>query len=196
MHREGHGHGPFDYVLMFLANTADGGITILPTHRVLRGLSAPLLQSAERHFQLKRQQGLEALLKAIKGKAGHLGLYCPEGYFALAHRGQDGLSHVPQALRGLDVVLLQELLVKGLAPKELAYEMSPARAEAMVRSQGWEAAFFLNPTRVEDVKKVALAGERMPPKSTYFYPKLLTGFVMGEPWTLEQENLNAIRRVS
>jgi uncharacterized protein (DUF1015 family) len=42
----------------------------------------------------------------------------------------------------------------------------------------FEAVFFLNPTSVKDVKEVALAGQRMPPKSTYFYPKLLTGMVI------------------
>jgi len=47
-----------------------------------------------------------------------------------------------------------------------------------VREGEYEAAFFLNPTRVEDVERVALASLRMPPKSTYFYPKLLTGLVL------------------
>jgi uncharacterized protein (DUF1015 family) len=47
-----------------------------------------------------------------------------------------------------------------------------------VRSGEFSAAFFLNPTRVEDVEKAALSSVRMPPKSTYFYPKLLTGIVI------------------
>jgi uncharacterized protein (DUF1015 family) len=42
----------------------------------------------------------------------------------------------------------------------------------------FEAVFFLNPTKIRDVREVALAGHRMPPKSTYFYPKLLTGMVL------------------
>jgi uncharacterized protein (DUF1015 family) len=47
-----------------------------------------------------------------------------------------------------------------------------------VRDGDFRGAFFLNPTRVEDVERVALASLRMPPKSTYFYPKLLTGMVL------------------
>ena len=54
------------------------------------------------------------------------------------------------------------------------------RALDKVRSGEFNAAFFLNPTRVEDVEKAALSSVRMPPKSTYFYPKLLTGLVINK----------------
>ena len=49
---------------------------------------------------------------------------------------------------------------------------------SLVKEKNFGAAFFLNPTQVEDVERVALASLRMPPKSTYFYPKLLTGLVL------------------
>ena len=56
--------------------------------------------------------------------------------------------------------------------------MDPDIAIERSRKGSFEAVFFLNPTRIQDVKEVALAGHRMPPKSTYFYPKLLTGMVI------------------
>jgi uncharacterized protein (DUF1015 family) len=56
--------------------------------------------------------------------------------------------------------------------------MNPELAVEKVNNGSFQAVFFLNPTRIEDVKKVALADQRMPPKSTYFYPKLLTGMVI------------------
>jgi uncharacterized protein (DUF1015 family) len=56
--------------------------------------------------------------------------------------------------------------------------MDPDIAVERAKKGSFEAVFFLNPTEIKDVKDVALAGHRMPPKSTYFYPKLLTGMVI------------------
>ncbi|NIR04577.1 MAG: DUF1015 family protein, partial [Candidatus Aminicenantes bacterium] len=58
------------------------------------------------------------------------------------------------------------------------YEMDADLVIRKVSNGSFQTAFFLNPTNVQDVKRVALAGQRMPPKSTYFYPKLLTGMVI------------------
>ena len=103
---------PFDHVLMFLANMLDEGITILPTHRLLK--------------------------------------------------------EIPKDLN------------KILHTSEIGYEMDVNRALDKVKSGEFSAAFFLNPTKVEDVEKSALSAVRMPPKSTYFYPKLLTGLVISK----------------
>jgi uncharacterized protein (DUF1015 family) len=56
--------------------------------------------------------------------------------------------------------------------------MDPDSVIQKVKNSSFQVAFFLNPTKIEDVRQVALAGQRMPPKSTYFYPKLLTGMVI------------------
>jgi uncharacterized protein (DUF1015 family) len=63
---------------------------------------------------------------------------------------------------------------------DIDYEMDVKKALDKVRSGKFRAAFFLNPTRVEDVEKAAFTSVRMPPKSTYFYPKLLTGVIISE----------------
>jgi uncharacterized protein (DUF1015 family) len=79
----------------------------------------------------------------------------------------------------LDVTILHDLIFKQLLDVEkVSYEMDVAKCLQAVRDGLFAAAFFLNPTRVEDVEKVALASLRMPPKSTYFYPKLMTGMVL------------------
>jgi uncharacterized protein (DUF1015 family) len=69
---------------------------------------------------------------------------------------------------------------KILLNPEIEYEMDVAKALRRVNEGECDAAFFLNPTRVEDVEKSALSSMRMPPKSTYFYPKLLTGLVLNK----------------
>ncbi|VAX33217.1 hypothetical protein MNBD_NITROSPIRAE03-233 [hydrothermal vent metagenome] len=86
---------------------------------------------------------------------------------------------MPEPLRGLDVTLLHDLIFKKLYNVQgVDYEMDPGVCLSKVRDGSYQAAFFLNPTRVEDVERVALACMRMPPKSTYFFPKILTGFVI------------------
>ncbi len=100
----------------------------------------------------------------------------------LRHKGS-GLENINPALKKLDVTILHELIFKKLLNiSEVTYEMDTAETREMVRKGIYDGAFFLNPTGVKDVEKVALStassGERMPPKSTYFYPKPLTGMVI------------------
>lgn len=76
-------------------------------------------------------------------------------------------------------MVLHELILKrDLGITEIAYEMDVREAMGRVSRGDFDGVFFLNPTGVRDVEEVALSGLRMPPKSTYFYPKLLTGMVI------------------
>ena len=83
----------------------------------------------------------------------------------------------------LDVSLLHDLLLEkvlGIDVREdgIAFTQDDATAVDLVARQEYQVAFLLNPTRVEQIVEPAMAGKRMPRKSTYFYPKLLTGIVM------------------
>ncbi len=96
----------------------------------------------------------------------------------LVYKGND-LPAVKPALKELDVVILHKLVFGSLLEVgNWGYEKEPEVAVSRVDSEEYDAAFFLNPTAVEDVERVALEGLRMPPKSTYFYPKVQTGFVL------------------
>jgi uncharacterized protein (DUF1015 family) len=108
------------------------------------------------------------------------GLYGRNGkeWCLLKYKG-GGLDDMPPAFRDLDVVVLHELILKrDLGTVDFGYEMDMNEAMDKVRSGEYSAVFLLNPTTVGDVERVALANLRMPPKSTYFYPKLLTGTVL------------------
>ena len=92
-----------------------------------------------------------------------------------------------EAYRRLDAAALEELFLKeavGMsaddiaAKKGIGYTPSTEDAVAKLKAKEYDAAFFLRPTPVEQVRDVAAAGETMPPKSTYFFPKLLTGIVL------------------
>ncbi|MEW6738285.1 MAG: DUF1015 domain-containing protein [Nitrospirota bacterium] len=176
------GEGPWEYVLMFLANMSDAGIAILPTHRMVKGIKREdVLGRLEPDFAIQTC-GLECDIVERLSHEGKntFGLYLGsnERWYILKYKGTD-LEDVPSVLRSLDVVVLHELIIKkDLGITDVAYEMDIAESIKRVRKGDFDAVFFLNPTGVDDVEGVALSGLRMPPKSTYFYPKLLTGMVI------------------
>ncbi len=173
----------YNYTMMYLVNMADDGLSILPTHRLVRvrdGSTEDLLEPLRGHFDIRTMDEDKDVVAEMKGLEGAIGLVAGGGRerFILLHRGGD-LSGVPEPLRGLDVTVLHELIFGKLYNiSSIDYEMNTEIILDKLRDGSYQAAFLLNPTKAEDVERVALACLRMPPKSTYFYPKVLTGFVM------------------
>lgn len=170
---------PYDYVLMFLADMAGEGLTILPTHRLVKNMPADALELLSNDFRVEEMEKSFDIPGAISGQRDTYGLYMGgDIWYRLSYKGE-GIYGVPPALKDLDVTILHDLIFKQLLDIErVSYEMDIEKCLQAVRDGSFEAAFFLRPTQVEDVEKVALASLRMPPKSTYFYPKLLTGLVL------------------
>jgi uncharacterized protein (DUF1015 family) len=170
---------PYDYVLMFLANMADEGLTILPTHRLVKDLPEDALDQLSADFDIEKMNISDNISAAIAGGRDVYGFYTGgDIWYRLSYRGE-GIHGVPSALKDLDVTILHDLIFKQLLDIEtVSYEMDVQKCLQAVRSGEFRAAFFLNPTGVYDVERVALASLRMPPKSTYFYPKLMTGMVL------------------
>ncbi len=183
--RTGDEPKPWDYVLMFLANMSDEGITILPTHRLVKGISdkEAVISKLKSDFEIKEIPAGEDITKTILGGGKNtFGLYLDseQKWYMLKYFGGK-LKDVHAALNDLDVVVLHELVLKrDLGITDIAYEMDVNEALKKVRSKEFDAVFFLYPTGVKDLERVASANLRMPPKSTYFYPKLLTGMVINK----------------
>src|SRR4030042_740965 len=174
------GEEPFNYVLMFLANILDSGITILPAHRLLKKVPADVKARLNEHFDIETVSSDFDISKKMSGKKCVFGFFQnrDHGWYLLTCKEGD-LSEVNPSLRSIDVVVLHDLILKKiLSAVGVDYEMDVKKVLDKVRSGEFSAAFFLNPTGVEDVEKAALSYVRMPPKSTYFYPKLLTGIVI------------------
>ncbi len=176
------GSHPWDYVLMFLANMSDDGISILPTHRLVKGIAKEkVFGKLEKDFHIRKAPLTTDILEAIsKSGKDTFGFFMDgdEHWHILEYKG-DGLKDIPPALKDLDVVVLHELILKrDLGITDIAFEMDVKEATERVRRKEFDGVFFLNPTGVDDVERVALSQLRMPPKSTYFYPKLLTGMVI------------------
>jgi uncharacterized protein (DUF1015 family) len=168
------------YVLMYLVNSARNDMTIFATHRLLRSLPKDPLSVLENHFSVERIDAPAGLSDAIAGRSHCFGLYLgtTRESYVLQWRGE-GLDHVPEALRGVDVEILHELILQKLYNvQDLEFEMDAARAVEKVDAGEFRAAILLNPTAVADVERAARMGHRLPPKSTYFYPKIPTGLVI------------------
>ncbi|HEX3510901.1 MAG TPA: DUF1015 domain-containing protein [Solirubrobacteraceae bacterium] len=187
------GDGEHRYILMCLVALEDPGLTVFPTHRLVRGLDderrAALASAIERDFEVR--EVAEAELAPAPGRGPlELGYIDSDRMLRLTLKDQAIADAVlpghSEAYRELDTGVLEALLLKGalgLSDDDIShfngmfYARDTAEAIAMVRSGEYEAAFVMRPTPVEQVSEVAEAGENMPPKSTFFYPKLLTGLL-------------------
>jgi uncharacterized protein (DUF1015 family) len=190
----------FDYLLTLLIDAAGEELTVLPTHRVVRGLGddgvARLLARLDELFEVRRDVGRDELVARFEaaalapGGAGVFGLWT-RGVGALLTARRDAFEpFLPaggDAVRGLDVTLLGVALegLAGLDPDVVAagsvgFTKSATEAVDLVDAgvDGADAAFLLEPTPIASVIAVARDGDVMPQKSTYFYPKALTGLVI------------------
>ena len=196
----------FEHIMMYLTDMDDEGLTILPTHRLLRNLGtldhAAFIRRAESFFEIQKfntANGGELKWKAAIQEGGArkeiaIGFYCKEAdcVYVLTAR-PDAVSAwldqkgLPAPVRALDVVVLDQVILRhllGLSDAVLAdehnisftHDFSAALTE--VKSGRFEAGFFINHTRIEQVRDVASAGLIMPHKSTYFYPKVISGLVI------------------
>jgi uncharacterized protein (DUF1015 family) len=189
--------GPHRYTLMALTGLEDPGLTIFPTHRLLSGLA----EDPERQRRLG--EGLRELFEVEEVATDALDPAGEEGtgvfgYIDSHHRRGSRLrlkdtaeldrilDARPEAYRRLDTVILETLVLKGIlgmdeediaAKRGIGYAKSVADSLSLLEDGSYEVAFLLRPTPVAQVREVAAAGETMPPKSTYFFPKLLSGLL-------------------
>jgi uncharacterized protein (DUF1015 family) len=189
------GEGDHRFILMCLVAMEDPGLTVFPTHRLVRGLDAAreaaLAQTLRRDFEME-QVPLEQLAPPPGNGPLQLGYIDSrlKQPFRLTLRDQSiadaALRDHSPPYRHLDTGVLEALVLKGalgLSDDDIAhlnglfYARDTREAVAMVTSGEYDAAFLVRPTPVAQVRDIAAAGENMPPKSTYFYPKLLTGLL-------------------
>jgi len=202
------GKETYSFTMMYLAAMEDEGLSILPTHRVVYGLegfqASTFLEQLRSDFSLEafdfdsqnqkaiRQKFLRELAsRADRGRSLGMLLEKQKKYYILSLKDERSLEEaqpgISPSLKALDVNLLHILVFQKrlkIGPPELAagrnvlYFKEPEEAASAVRSGKGQMAFFLNPTKVYQVRDVSLAAETMPSKSTFFYPKLLSGLVI------------------
>ncbi len=189
---------PYDWLMIALTPYEDPGVVILPTHRVVLDASEQALERlpdrVSAWFDLEFDSP-EAVLARLREGASRRGfaavLRGGTAFTAWLKRDVAPESLVPgahsAAYRQLDVTLLQSLVLEPLfgiterhleRAERIRYTRDEREAIEWVQCGEASVAFLLNAPTVQEVREVALAGEKMPPKSTYFYPKLLSGLVM------------------
>ena len=173
----------YGYMMVNLVRMESPGLAVLAIHRLLDNLSSNRIADAiaklpevfEVH-EVDTQATLMAKLEALKGKSPAIGMYTADNNYRLL---------IPHSTTPdpLDVTLVQETLIKEIFQVEtladhISYTAYADDAVAHVNSGSDRVALLMNPTPVEQVLEVAMVGLTMPQKSTYFYPKMATGFVL------------------
>ncbi|MEE8184973.1 MAG: DUF1015 domain-containing protein [Thermodesulfobacteriota bacterium] len=202
------GNEPENYVMMYFSNMDDEGITILPTHRVVHSIpnfdSKAFLLDCSTYFNIEKIEFNEKIEPRVRKEffirmeemadiPHSFGLYM-EGVNAyciltLKNRGiidREIADTIPETFKEMDVSLLHSLIldkILGISVKaqegqrNLIYEKDSDAAINAVNEK-CQLAFLLKPTKIEQIKRISEAGHVMPQKSTYFYPKLLSGLVI------------------
>ena len=188
-----------DYVMMYFSDLKEkSNLTVFPTHRVLKNVGrfngAKLQKEFGKHFNITVAPDLERCMDKLEKaplRTQTFGVYVGNGKFynMAPKKGLSIYSLIKKkktkALKRLDVTVLHDLIIDNMFDPEnkegsLKYIRDEKDAVKVVDNGDYEIAFFLRPTDVMDMKAVAEKGEMMPQKSTYFYPKLLTGLVMNK----------------
>jgi len=190
-----------DYIMMMLVDMQNDGLVVFPTHRIIKNIdnfdSENLIKKCQEYFELENYPNKDALISRLEirynqGKKS-FGYFDGKKYIMLTLKMDTDdvpqLKYLDPSLRTLDVSVLHTLILENLLgiDKEnmanqvnLKYTRDAQEAVDSVNNGSANCCFIINPTRISEIADVAAAGEKMPQKSTYFYPKLITGLVMNK----------------
>lgn len=197
-----HGTESSGYIAMMLVNMENKGLVVFPTHRIVKDLenfsAEKVIEDCKPYFDIAEAPGEERMQAALnkfydEGKKA-FAMYTGYGKCYVMTLKDEGavkklLPEMSEAYCGLDVTVLHSLVLERILgidkenmanQKNLTYTRSRQEALEAVDMDGADCSFILNPTKVSEIRDVAAAGEKMPQKSTYFYPKLITGLVMNK----------------
>jgi len=192
----------YDYVMTTLVNLFDEGLLVLPTHRVVGNMhkfeANKFMQQLHEQFEVQECGSKEnfndfmSMLEKQRETKYCFGMYFDDNLYLLVLKNleaakQELPAEKSDAWKELDVALLDYLILdkmlgigkeQRLNQENLVYSRDEHWVIEQVANNKYQIGFFLNPTQVEDIVKVAQAQDKMPQKSTYFYPKLITGLVI------------------
>lgn len=183
-------------LMVYFVEADEKMLTVMPAHRLPKdvgGLAGDaMLARLAPYFTIERSPSLAAMMKRLAAlSAGHaFGMYAREGGYRVLRlrdpRVSDrAIKDKPKDWKRLDVSILHLFIFKHIlgirdTDDNIEFVKDPREAAGLVDTKRFPVAFFLNPTKAAQVKRIAKLGERMPRKATYFYPKPLTGLVINK----------------
>ncbi|MBX2962822.1 MAG: DUF1015 domain-containing protein [Cyclobacteriaceae bacterium] len=183
----------YNFHLMYLTNTESDDLRILPTHRLISGLSdfseEGILKKLEADFIIKPIEDADTLNEIIIGKQWAFGLMFRENNYKVRLKPEALETmrwHFPDVVKQLDLTVMHYFIIEkalGIPGKEqrqsghIAFDRSFSDCLKKVLQQEAQLAIITNEVSIEEVKKVCASGATMPQKSTYFYPKVICGFL-------------------
>ncbi len=196
----------FNYVMMMVVDMDDEGLLVFPTHRMVKDIEnfseTDIVSKLKENFEVQKiivsnrtdvvAKTIEYELTKCANKGKVFAFYCGGDYYYKVslknfNAVKELMPNKSDAYCGLDVSVLHSLILdkifgidtENLAnQKNLTYTRSFDEAITSVKDGSFQCSFMLNATKIREIKDVSLANEKMPQKSTYFYPKLITGLVM------------------
>lgn len=191
-----------DYQMMMLVDMEHPGLVVFPTHRLVRNLDSfnaeRVIDGCKEYFDVTEHSDINTIESTLmelynQGKKAYA-FYCGGSSYKLLVLKDTNiikklLPNASTATQQLDVTILHTLILEkifGIDAENMAkqinltYTKTFDEAISSVQQGNSQCAFILNPTRVSEIREVASNGEKMPQKSTYFYPKMITGLVMNQ----------------
>jgi len=200
--REKHPDAPadagFNHRMVALVSMSNPGLTILPTHRLIFDYDQlgkqSILDKAAEYFEVEEipdRAALEEKMRQTVDQIGKIGFVCQNGFFLFTFNKPEIMNSLAperaQAWRDLDVSILHKLLFNHVMEidskkidnlENIKYLREPDMGYNEVKESGTSYLFLLNATRIDQITACTEVGEKMPQKSTDFYPKIVTGFAM------------------
>lgn len=191
-----------DYQMMMLVDMEHPGLVVFPTHRLVRNLDSfnaeRVIDGCKEYFDVTEHSDINTIESTLmelynQGKKAYA-FYCGGSSYKLLVLKDTNiikklLPNASTATQQLDVTILHTFILEkifGIDAENMAKQINLTytkifdEAISSVQQGNSQCAFILNPTRVSEIREVASNGEKMPQKSTYFYPKMITGLVMNQ----------------
>jgi len=183
------GNESFNFVMTYFTNMDSRDLKIFPLHRVVKKLgdSSAGLDFLDEYFRtdkIKTKEDLVILLAKAGQNEHAFGLYTRDGIRLLRLKNKmfidKEVKEGSSAFRHLDATILKHFVFDrlGVATEDIIYNSDSAESMTMVDEGEAQAVFIMNPVRIHQLRDIALNGERMPPKTTYFYPKAISGLTV------------------
>jgi uncharacterized protein (DUF1015 family) len=184
------------YVMVYFVETKEDMLTVLPAHRLPRDIGnlskEEIMARLQKSFVIEKAGSLNATMAKLDSlRSAHVfGMYMGRNQFYILKL--KSMSHVDKAVKDkpkewkrLDVAILHMFIfqhVLGIRDDDdnIEFIKDPRETAKSVDEGNFKIAFFLNPTKVAEIKRIASLGEKMPRKATYFYPKPVSGIVINK----------------